>query len=153
MGNRRFENIWLKVSAALLSVILWAYIWGERKANNEISGEVIQREFSAIPIAVLKDPVSLFTVAMSHTEVSVVIEADKNIMEKIDRENITAYIDVRGLGTGAYQLPPAWNAPAGIKIVISSPEFVKVTVEDKRITEVKPIVESIKTPEVIKANP
>ena len=138
-----FSNPWIKISAGLLSIILWTYIWGERKANNEIMGEIIQRQFSSIPIAALKDPLSIFETTISHKDVNIVIEGEKDIIEKIDRREIIAYIDIRGLSAGVYQLPPAWKVPLGLKITASFPEFITVTIEDKRISEVKPLVESL----------
>ena len=141
--NRIFSNFWIKISATLLSIALWAYIWGERKANNEIIGEIIQREFNSVPLAVLKDSLMIFEAAISHKDVSIVAEAERDIIEKLDRADIIAYIDIRGLDVGVYQLPPTWKVPLGIKIAASSPEFVTATIEDKRISEVKPVVESI----------
>lgn len=146
-----FSNFGIKISAGLLSIILWTYIWGERKANNEIMGEIIQREFSNIPISMLKNPLSIFETTISHNEVSIVIEGERDTIEKIDKKEIIAYIDVRGLSKGSYQLPPAWKVPLGIKILTSAPEFITVTIEDKRISEVKPLVEPTPEKKEIKA--
>lgn len=130
------HNSGIKISALLLSVILWAYIWGERKANNEIEEETIQRQFDSIPIAALRAPSSLYEITVSHNEASAVLEGDKGILEKIDKRELIVYIDLRELTGGTYQLPPSWKIPNGIKIAVSSPEFVSVTIKDKRITEV-----------------
>lgn len=137
------NNLGIKVSAVLLSIIVWTYIWGERKANNEIAGDMVQRQFNDVPLALLKDSPSLLEVKISHRAVDTVVEGDRDIIEKIDKSELIAYIDVRGLGVGVYQLPPAWKIPAGIKIVVSSPEFVTAALEDKRIIEVKPLIEPL----------
>lgn len=137
------SNFAIKVSAGLLSIVLWTYIWGERKANNEIMGEVIQREFKNIPLALLKDPDMKFEVVLSYKDIGVVTEGEKDLIEKMDRSEIIAYIDIRGLGTGNYQLPPVWKVPLGVKIVAVIPEFITVSIEDKRISEVKPVVEAV----------
>lgn len=141
--RRIFNNFWIKISAVLLSIALWAYIWGERKANQEIMGEIIQIEFRGVPLAVLKDPLTAFEATISHKDVNIVVEGERDIIEKLDRDDIIVYIDIRGLGVGVYQLPSIWKVPLGIKIADSFPEFITVTIEDKRISEVKPLVESI----------
>jgi len=141
--KRIFSNFWIKISATLLSIALWTYIWGERKANKEIMGDVIQMEFRGIPLGVLKDPLTPFEATISHKGVSIVTEAERDIVEKVDKGEVIAYIDIRDLGVGVYQLPPIWKIPLGIKIAATSPEFVTVTIEDKRISEVKPVVESM----------
>ena len=141
--KRIFNNFWIKISATLLSIALWTYIWGERKANNEIMGEIIQKEFRGVSLSVLKDPLMVFEASISHKDVTIVAEAESELIEKLGRGDIIAYVDIRDLGIGVYQLPPTWKLPLGIKITSSFPEFITVRVEDKRISEVKPILESI----------
>lgn len=136
------NNLGLKLSAAILALILWAYIWGERKANNEIMGELIQKEFNSVPLAIVEGPVSLFQASLDYVKVSVVIEGRKEIIEKIDNDELLGYLDLRGLGKGVYHLPSAWKLPEGIKIIAVSPEFITVTLEDRRILDkITPLIE------------
>ena len=140
--KKAIKNLGLKLSAAILALILWTYIWGERKANNEIMGELIQREFNSLPLAIVEGPVSLFQVTLDYVKVSVVIEGRKELVEKIDNDELLGYLDLRGLGKGVYHLPPAWKLPEGIKIIATSPEFITVTLEDRRILDkITPLIE------------
>lgn len=144
MERNRFYNLGLKLSAGVLAIILWTYIWGDRMAHNEIQGELIQREFDSIPLAILEGPLPALQITLDHVKVSVVTEGEKTIIEKIDKDDLVGYLDVRGLEKGSYHLPPAWKLPEGIKIIVASPEFIVVTLEDRRLMDrINPIVEPV----------
>ncbi len=69
------------------------------------------------------------SVTLSPAFVDVILSGPAPVIWSLKPADIDVYLDLAGKGAGTYKLTPEVNLPAGLKLVILSPEQVEVVIE------------------------
>lgn len=125
------QNLSLKVMAILLAIILWF------QAMSDLN-PVGQREIHDIPIALQNLDENLVVLAQSAERVTVVVQADRQRLEKLDPREFRAYVDLMGASAGKGSFRVEIMAPADLTAVYARPAQVSVTL-DRRARKQVPV--------------
>ncbi|MBN2084332.1 MAG: hypothetical protein JW748_03845 [Anaerolineales bacterium] len=74
------------------------------------------------------------SVKLSPAFVDVILSGPAPVIWSLKPADIDVYLDLTGKGAGTYKLTPEVNMPAGLKLVILSPEQVEVAIEEASVT-------------------
>lgn len=118
--RRLTPNLHYKVLAILLAVVLWFYAASER-------GIIRDRVFEEIPVAVHGLSSDLVLIG----EPSPVQITLRGSVDSLNVKELTAYLDLSGIGTGETTLPVQVAVPNGITLVGVKPSRVKVQVDTR----------------------
>ena len=89
--------------------------------NVGVNVKPIQRSFSGIPLNAMGTPRANAAAALSPGTVTVVLQANQDIMDTIDPRSIVAYVDFRDLVTGTFNLPVKVQPPPNSELVEVTP--------------------------------
>jgi YbbR domain-containing protein len=74
------------------------------------------------------------SVTLSPAFVDVILSGPAPVIWSLKPADIDVYLDLTGKSAGTYKLTPEVNLPAGLKLVIISPEQVEVVIEKAAVT-------------------
>lgn len=102
--------------------------------NNVIEGEVlldkiIQKGFTlSISQVELQEELNA---KLDVTNVSIVVSGTKDLINRLQDNEIRCYVNLQALGKGEYNLPIIFDLPRNVNIVSQNYKQVKVTIEEK----------------------
>jgi len=94
-----------------------------------IKQEGFERVVEHVPINVMYAAIKNFSVTVEPAAVDLKLKGSKNILAKLDKKNVLAYVNVSELSRGEYQLPLMLSVPSEIALVGDVP-VIKVVIED-----------------------
>lgn len=103
-----------------------------------------EKIFENIPVHVMNTTINNFAVSIFPSTVTVTLKGPKNILEKLDKKNLLAYVNVSALSRGGYQLPLMLSVPSDVTLVGDVP-VISVTIEEglKKISLGQPLVSEL----------
>jgi len=127
-------NPWLKLASFILAVVLWFFVVSKGRS-------VIIMD---VPIVLKNIPAKLEVVDKPKT-ISISIEGQERLLEKLRREDISVFIDLRNVKKGKKFFPlTADNValPNTLTVKEISPQNVKLLIEErvKKRVPVRPII-------------
>lgn len=88
----------------------------------------VERTFTRIPVNILGQPRWEGTITLAPEDITVTIQAPAPLIETLDVNAMTAFVDVRDLTSGRFDLPVRVTPPEGCSIVQIVPRTISVTV-------------------------
>jgi len=128
----RYRNFGLQVFSLLLAVVVWFYI------NTAIGGGPrAYKDIKDVEIQIMGEQLSLgknlFVVELERNTIDVRISGPSVLIDKLTRNDITAYVNVSGLKPGrTYSPVVSFILPPNVEIV-GAPPLVRVEIKDKNI--------------------
>ena len=130
---KRFINNWpFKILSLILSIILWLYVAGELERRLWLGTKEVT--LNNIPIKILGLPGEEFKVEVKPNKTDIVLYGYKNIIENIDREDITLFVDLGNFKSGTYELYIRYIIPKEFNISQIDPPTAMVTILEKSIS-------------------
>lgn len=113
-----------------------------------IKQEGFERVIEHVAINVMHASIKNFSVAVEPSTIDLKLKGPKNILSKLDRKNVLAYVNVAELSRGEYQLPLMLSVHPEISLVGDVP-IVKVIIEDsiEKMKVVSTLLPEIAQPE------
>jgi YbbR domain-containing protein len=96
-----------------------------------IKQEGFERVIENVSINVMHAAIKNFSVTVDPSTVDLKLKGPKNILTKLEKKNLLAYVNVSELSRGEYQLPLMLSVPSEITLVGDVP-IIKVVIEDTR---------------------
>jgi YbbR domain-containing protein len=118
------REIYLKVAAVLLAVVVWFVAGAEM---NKTQVDTVER-FITTGVEVDGLPPE-FTVATRPRDVEVRVRGAKYLVEPLDGSRVRAYVSVAGRGEGEYAARVQVSAPEGVQVVEIAPSSIGVKVD------------------------
>jgi|GEM_PF-651746 len=118
------SNLGLKVTALVLALLIWLYVY-------QSQGPEVPRVFFVNVTArnLTTTPDEYIITSMSQATVTVTLVGSKVLMDEIKETNVTAYVDLLGKEAGVHQVDVQVNAPSSINRVSVNPNKLTVTLE------------------------
>lgn len=92
----------------------------------------VSKTIEGVPINYKNNENSLAASSVDHTEVSVVVTGSQANVDEINENNIVAYIDIKGLEPGSYDLPVVVEKSSTAYVtLVSNPTSIKITLVSK----------------------
>lgn len=121
------SNMGYRLMAFLLAVLLWYFVAGQRNPPVERS---FTRPVEARALS------SQLVLAAPLPDVKVVARGAQNLIQSVTEEDLSVYVDLAGQEDGVSFVPVKTRAPAGIQVVRTEPEMIRVDLdflEEKRV--------------------
>ena len=117
------NNSWPpKIIALIAAIVLWIFVMNEQNP-------LAEREIS-LPISIQNIDTDNQIVINSIKSIQVKIRAPRLQLAEIKDNEISAFIDAKGLSAGTHSLPVKFHSPKGIEIVETSNQTVDVVLDD-----------------------
>ncbi len=94
-----------------------------------IEENLVNKDFSDIPLKLLVSPTGYFPVQSSASNISIVLKGPKVALDKLSNKDILAFTDVTGLQPGRYELPVNIKLPPNI-FLFSDVPLVKIAIKN-----------------------
>lgn len=114
------KNLAPKIFAIILAVILWLYVMNEQNPPIE-SWVTLPLEARNVATSYVLDDVP--------ESVRVKVRGPRSIVAGLINRELTAYVDVKGLGEGRHNLKVTPALPSNLEVVEVSPERVQIQIE------------------------
>ena len=118
------REIYLKVAAVLLAVVVW-FVAGAEISKTQV--DTVER-FVTTGVEVDGAPTE-FTVETRPRDVEVRVRGAKYLVEPLDGSKVRAYVSVAGRGEGEYAARVQVSAPEGIQVVEIIPASIGVKMD------------------------
>ena len=130
------NNTFVKVISLVIAIVLWAYVI-------QVTNPTKNEKYDNIPITIVNQAAleerGLTVLSTDDTAVTVNIQGKKSEFVKMNKNDITASIDVAGYDRGENSVNVVISIPNSMTLISKTPEKVKVTI-DKLVSEYKPVV-------------
>lgn len=120
MDRARGKNITAKILALILAVVLWLYVTNEQNPPVEAS--------LAVPLEI-RNVVSPLVAVDTPDSVRVKVRGSRSLIAGLQAQDITAYLDMRGLAEGRHFAKVTAQVPMGIELLEVSPDKVQVRLD------------------------
>ncbi len=121
-------NLGLKITALLLAVLIWFYV-----SLNQ--GPEVVREFTSIKLTA-RNVSENVVITNELPSIRVTLRGSKVLMDKIEKENIIAYIDLLDKKPSKDQVYVKIDAPQTVTVISTDPELVPVDLQNLAAKEV-----------------
>lgn len=131
-GKMKYRNLGLQIFSLLLATVVWFYI------NAAISGGPrAYKDLKDVELQLMGEQLSLgknvFVVELERNTIDVRVNGPSALIDKLTRNDITAYVNVSGLKPGrTYSPVVSFILPPRVEIV-GAPPLVRVEIKDKNI--------------------
>lgn len=132
MNNFFQRNTTIKVISLLLAVLLWIYV-------SNVQNPLRERIFNSVPLTQKGLKESLTLVKMP-TQITVRVQGNKDQIDSLGIRDLTAYVDLTGVGPGAKSLPVKVALPPGVQLTSVTPSKVSLTIDEWQTKQVPIIV-------------
>jgi YbbR domain-containing protein len=129
LRNLLLEDFWLKLFSLALAMLIWFTVTfvSQKDARTET------RVFSDIPVRVLSSAEDVHNFTVSPGVVKVTVQGDFETLQKLQRENVRAMVDLTGIAA-VHELrkPIEVSVPAGVASIRVVPDYVQVILPPER---------------------
>lgn len=128
------ENIGDHVLALLLALALWFFVKSTSTPVRPVDASSVR--FSGIAIETRNRAPELDLATPITTTASLTIRAPQDILDKITKQDLVTYVDLRSLQEGTHQLSIRVDVPAGVEVVSAMPARLEIVLEEIISTQV-----------------
>ncbi len=122
------HNAAFKISAVVLSAMVWFYFFAERE---RLSFRIGSGGSLTAPVQVLDHPHSHYRARINPPAVEISARGPREILRNLDPEDLKVFVETKGLASGVYYLPVRVFTPLPVAIVSRTPSHVEVTIRER----------------------
>lgn len=132
LNRGKGKNLSMKIFSLFLAIVVWFYIHAILSG-----GPIAYKDVKGVEVNLMGQPLflgkNLFTVEVDNSAVDLRIKGPEQEVEKLNRMDIIAYINITGLRSGREYSPVVnFILPPNIEIV-GAPPLIRVEIKDKNI--------------------
>jgi YbbR domain-containing protein len=118
MAWHPFRNVGWKLLATVLGTLLWVTVSGELAIERAVDDRPVAMKNAAAGVQAVVAPV----------RVAVTVRGSRAQLGSLDESQISAWVDLAGLGAGMYRLPVRVERPGSVQVSKVTPASVEVRI-------------------------
>ena len=129
LRNLILEDFWLKLFSLALAMLIWFTVTFVSQKDVRSDTRVLVN----LPVSVLSSVEDVHNFKVSPDRVKVTVQGDFETLQKLQRENVRAMVDLTGIAAGQeLHKPIEVSVPAGVAFIRVVPDHVQVVLPPER---------------------